>query len=64
MSGPLTGSRVIELAGIGPVPRFSAHPDAVPGVPHAPGAHTRDVLTEAGLDAAESIAANIAIEAG
>ncbi|MFC8662194.1 CaiB/BaiF CoA transferase family protein [Streptomyces sp. NPDC057199] len=43
-------------------PRFSAHPKLFPGRPAVPGADTRAVLGEAGLDAERLIADGTAVE--
>lgn len=54
---------MLKVGGVmqpGVAPRFSQNPDATPGRPPSPGADTRSVLKEAGLDADGLLASGVA----
>jgi len=45
-----------------PAPRFSRYLRPIPGRPAVPGAHTRAILAEAGLDAESLLAHHVVAE--
>jgi alpha-methylacyl-CoA racemase len=47
----------------GPAPRFPAHPAVVPGAPPTPGLHTREVISEWGVDPEPLLASGAAEQA-